>query len=209
MQPRQRLWRRIKSMTTMLYERSEGTKLLAPPDERTLLPERATSQAAVSVTTLFAAGIAHDQAERFAEFLSEKLGTDLELRVRHWSYNELEHLRAGEVAADLAEQTDVLLLITHADELLPPAVARWIAGWLLQANSSCAAVCLVGSNDCSVESPVARHLCRACEAAQIQFFVSGFTAKARHQRTSSVSSEYFTSPDHFEAFGIMHWGINE
>src|SRR5688572_9189446 len=62
------LWRRIKSMTTMLDRRSEGTKLLAPPDERAVLPERASSQSAVSLTTLFATDAAHNEAERFAEF---------------------------------------------------------------------------------------------------------------------------------------------
>jgi len=191
----------------MLYGRSEGTKLLAPPNERTLLPERVTWQAAVSVTTLFATDVAHEEAERFAEFLSEKLGEDLEMHVRHWSYNELQHLRAGKIAAELAEQTDVLLLVTHVDEVLPPAVARWIAGWLLQANSTCAAVCLVGSNDHTVESAVVRHLRRACETAQVQFFVSGFTVDARRELTSVASCS--GSPDHFEAFGIMHWGINE
>lgn len=194
-------------MTTMLDRKSEGTKLLAPPDERPVLPERATAQPTVSVTTLFATDVAHNEAERFAEFLSEKLGSDLELHVRHWSFNELQHLRAGKVAADLAEQTDILLLVTHADELLPPAVARWIAGWLLQARSPCAAVCLVGSGDRTVESAVARHLRRACEAAQVQFFASGLTVSAPRQRGSSVL--HSGSDDRFEAFGIMHWGINE
>jgi len=195
-------------MMNVLHEPTEKASFLGvPAQDRLLRPERTEAQLGVSVTTLFATDAAHEEAQRFTQFLSEKLGADLELQVRHWSYGELQHLRAGKVAAELAQQTDILLLVTHADELLPPAVARWIAKWLLQARSSCAAVCLVGSGDRTVESAAARHLRRACEAAQVQFFASGFTASAPRQRRSSIHRS--GSDGRFEAFGIMHWGINE
>jgi hypothetical protein len=172
-----------------------------------LLAKLAPATGAVSVTALFGTDAAHAEAERFTKFLAGKLGADLDLHVRHWSYHELQHLRVGKVAADLAEQTDILLLVTHADDVLPPAVGRWIASWLLQAGSSDAAICLVGSADAGIEAPVAHHLRNACEQTQVQFFASRFTMRGpcRPGQDALCSG----AEDHFQAFGIMHWGINE
>jgi hypothetical protein len=192
-----------------IHEAIEETTFVVPPMQtRALLPERAMAQFAVSITTLFGSDDAHDEAQRFTEFLSDKLGADVEVRVRHWSYAELQHLRAGNVAADLAQQTDILVLVTHAHEVLPPAVGRWVAAWLLQAASSSAAICLVGSSDATVEAPVACQLRNACEQAEVQFFVSAFASHARHQSPLETRA-HPNLHRRLESSGIMHWGINE
>ena len=190
----------------MLDRSSEGTKLLAPPNERALLAEHA--EAVVSVTALFEGDALHAEVHRFTELLATKLGGDIALHVRQWTYNELQHLRAERIASELAEQTDLLLLVTHADAVLPEAVGRWIAGWLRQANASCAAVCLVGLNEGdTAESGVARNLRNACEHAKVEFFFSSFKLDA--SRESIASSPGQLPRYDLHASGIMHWGINE
>jgi hypothetical protein len=194
-------------MTNVLYETSEAMKLLAPPQACALLAERVSTQGLVSVTALFDGDAAHNEIQRFTDFLGEQLGADIEVRVRHWTYHELQHLRPGKVADELAEQTDILLLVTHVDEVLPVAVGRWVAAWLQQAGASSAAVCLVGSSDgAAAHAPVARNLRNACQHAQVEFFVSTFRAQRPKAATAS-------SPNSRSArlcmYGIRRWGINE
>ena len=190
----------------MLDESGEETKLLAAPRCRMLLAEQ--TPPCLSVTALFGDETAHDEIQRFVKFLSGGLDADIDVRLRHWSYTELEHLRAETVAAELAEQTDLLLLVTQQDEALPAPVARWIAAWLQQASKRCAAVCLVGNRDNSAaEATVARNLRNACEQAQVEFFISTFTL--REPRVKIATPLCAGRRDAPCGAGIMHWGINE
>jgi len=203
---RGRAYRRIRRMRTVLDPGIEETRLLGPPNERALLAEHA--EAVVSMTALFEGDAWQEEVQRFTELLTTKLGDDIALQVRQWTYSELQHLRAERIASELAEQTDLLLLVTHADAVLPEAVGRWIAAWLRQANASCAAVCLVGLNEGdTAESGVARNLRNACEHAKVEFFVSSFKLDA--SRKSFASSPRQLPRDHLHASGILHWGINE
>jgi hypothetical protein len=191
----------------MLYGGSEGPKLLAAPHDPALLSEHLSAEGLVWVTALFDGDAAHDEIQRFTDFLGEQLGADIEVRVRHWTYHELQHLRPGAVADELAEQTDILLLMTHVDEVLPMAVGRWVAAWLQQAGPSSAAVCLVGSSDgVAAHAPVARNLRNACEHAQVEFFVSAF--KAQRPKAGTASSPNSRSA-RLCMCGTRRWGINE
>ncbi len=193
-------------MRTLLDQDSAATKLLSRPRENALLAEHA--EAVVSVTALFEGEAWYEEVQRFTELLNAKLGDDIALQVRQWTYGELQHLRAERIAAELAEQTDLLLLVTHSDAVLPEAVGRWVAGWLRQANGSCAAVCLVGLNEGdTAESGVARNLRNACEHAEVEFFVSSFKLDA--SRKSIASSPRHLPRYQLHASGTMHWGINE
>jgi hypothetical protein len=201
-----RAYRRMRCMRTLLDRDTEEPKLLSRPHEKALLAEHA--EAVVSMTALFEGEAWHEEVQRFTELLTSKLGDEIALQVRQWTYSELQHLRAERIASELAEQTDVLLLVTHADAVLPEAVGRWIAAWLRQANAACAAVCLVGLNEgASAESGVARNLRNACEHAKVEFFVSSFKLDA--SRKSIASSPRQLPRYHIHASGIMHWGINE
>jgi hypothetical protein len=191
----------------MLYERSKGPKLLPAPHHPPLLSEHLSAESLVSVTALFDGDAAHNEIQRFTDFLGEQLDTDIEVRVRHWTYHELQHLRPGKVADELAEQTDILLLVTHVDEVLPVAVARWVAAWLQQAGRSSAAVCLVGSSDgVATHAPVARNLQNACQHAQVEFFVSAFRAQRPKVGTASSPN---SRPPRLCVCGILHWGLND
>jgi hypothetical protein len=194
-------------MTTMLYERSKGPKLLPAPQDHALLSEQVSTHGFVSVTALFDADAAHNEIQWFTNFLSEKVGADIEVRVRHWTYHELQHLRPGNVADELAEQTDILLLVTHVDEVLPVAVGRWVAAWLERAGPSSAAVCLVGSSDgAAAHAPVARNLQNACRHAQVEFFVSAFKAQRPKAGTASFPN---SRSARLCMCGTRRWGINE
>ena len=193
-------------MRTLLDPGIDETKLLAPPDGRTLLAE--CGEAVVSMTALFEDEPWQEEVQRFTQLLATKLGHDIPLQVRHWTYSELQHLRAERIASELAEQTDLLLLVTQADAVLPEAVGRWIAAWLRQADASCAAVCLVGLNEGdTAESGVARNLRNACAHANVEFFVSSFKLDA--SRKSIPASPRQVPVHQLHGFGIMHWGINE
>ncbi len=193
-------------MRTLLDQESAATKLLSRPREKTLLTEHA--EAVVSMTALFEGEAWHEEVQRFTELLTTKLGDDIAIQVRQWTYGELQNLRAERIASELAEQTDVLLLVTHADAVLPEAVGRWIAAWLRQANASCAAVCLVGLNEGdTAESGIARNLRNACEHAKVECFVSTFKLDAARK---SIARSPRQIPRHqILGSGIMHWGINE
>ena len=194
------------SMRTLLDQDSAAMKLLSRPRENALLAEPA--EAVVSVTALFEGEAWHEEVQRFTELLTTKLGDDIALQIRQWTYSELQHLRAERIASELAEQTDLLLLVTHADAVLPEAVGRWIAAWLRQANASCAAVCLVGLNDGdNAESGVARNLRNACEHAKVECFVTTFKLDA--SRKSIAPSPRQIPRYQVHGSGIMHWGINE
>ena len=193
-------------MTTLLDQESAATKLLSGPREQALLAEY--SEAVVSMTALFEGEAWHEEVQRFTELLTSRLGDDIALQVRHWTYAELQHLRAERIASELAEQTDVLLLVTQADAVLPEAVGRWVAGWLRQANASCAAVCLVGlSEGDTPESGVARNLRNACEHAKVECFVSSFALDA--SRKPILRSPRQNPRYQLQGSGVMHWGINE
>lgn len=195
----------MSCMRTLLDPGIEETKLLPPPDQRTLLAEHA--EAVVSMTALFEDDPWQEEVQRFTELLTAKLGDDIALQVRQWTYGELQHLRAERIASELAEQTDLLLLVTHADSVLPEAVGRWIAAWLQQADASCAAVCLVGSSDgAATHAPVARNLRNACQHAQVDCFVSTFRAQRPLADTPSSANSQSARPC---ACGIQHWGLNE
>ena len=199
-------YRRMSRMRTLLDPGIEETKLLLPPDERTLLAEHA--EAVVSMTALFEDDPWQEEVQRFTQLLATKLGNDIALQVRHWTYSELQHLRAERIALELAEQTDLLLLVTHADAVLPEAVGRWIAAWLRQANASCAAVCLVGLNEGdTAESGVARNLRNACEHANVEFLASSFKLNASRKPIARSPCQPPMRQPHTS--GIMHWGINE
>ena len=185
---------------------SVETKLLPPPHEKPLLAEHA--EAVVSMTALFEGEAWHEEVQRFTELFTTKLGEDIALQVRQWTFSELQHLRAERIASELAEQTDLLLLVTHADAALPEAVGRWIAAWLRQADASCAAVCLVGLNKGdTAESGVARNFRNACEHANVEFFVSSFKLDASLK--STPPSPRGIPRYQLHASGIVHWGINE
>ena len=202
-----RAYRRMRSMRTLLDPGIEETKLLAPPNEKALLAEHA--EAVVSMTALFEGDDWHEEVQRFTELLTTKLGDDIALQVRQWTYSELQHLRAERIASELAEQTDLLLLVTHAGAVLPEAVGRWIAAWLRQANASCAAVCLVGLNEGdTAESGVARNLRNACEHAKVEFFVSPFRLNGQRSETANPLHACWHEAKRCGS-GILHWGINE
>lgn len=178
---------------------------MSQPREKALLAEHA--QAVVSMTALFEGEAWHEEVQRFTELLATKLGDDIALQVRQWTFSELQHLRAERIASELAQQTDLLLLVTHADAVLPEAVGRWIAAWLQQADASCAAVCLVASSDgAATHAPVARNLRNACQHAQVDFFMSTFRAQRPMADTPSSPNSQSAQP---YACGILHWGLNE
>lgn len=201
-----RAYRRMRRMRILLDQDCEETKLLSQPREKALLAEHA--EAVVSMTALFEGEAWHEEVQRFTELLTTKLGDDIALQVRQWTYSELQHLRAERIASELAEQTDLLLLVTRADAELPEAVGRWIAAWLRQANASCAAVCLVGlSEGDNAESGVARNLRNACEHAKVEFFLSSFKLDASRKLIARSPRQLPRYQLH--ASGVMHWGINE
>ncbi len=193
-------------MRTLLDRAGDRTKLLSGPRENALLAEHA--EAVVSMTALFEGDAWLEDVQRFTDLLAARLGDDIAVQVRQWTYSELQHLRAERIAWELAEQTDLLVLVTHADAVLPEAVGRWIAGWLRQANPSCAAVCLVGlSEGDTAEAGVAHNLRNACQHAQVECFVTGFRLDpSRKSVTRSPRKLPFGA---LHPSGIMHWGINE
>jgi hypothetical protein len=201
-------------MTTMLASFSQETKLLpAPASVKALLAESRScgtaTEGVFSVLALYGGQNAHAEAIRFAEFLAHNLAPDVDMQTSEWSFAELQHLRPGQVTAELAEQTDVLLLVTEEHQELPVPIRRWIASWLRQARPSCALVCLVGSalDHCPVW-PADRNLRNACAEAGVSFFASSFHSKATAPLQQCCPAYPALSLE-ISLSGISHWGINE
>jgi hypothetical protein len=188
-----------------------GLKLLpAPASAKALLAEQvATTDCIFSVLVLYGGQSAYAEATRFMEFLTANLAPDVDVQASEWSFEELQHLRPGGVTTELAEQTDVLLLVTEEHQDLPVPVRRWIASWLKQARSSSALVCLVGSapDHCPVW-PTDRNLRNACAEAGVSFFATSFHSKTASPRPECCPVHPSLSID-VSLSGISHWGINE
>jgi hypothetical protein len=195
----------------MLASFPQETKLLpAPASVKALLAEQAAeTQGVFSVLALYGGESAHAEAIRFAEFLAHNLAPDVDVQTSEWSFAELQHLRPGQVTAELAEQTDVLLLVTEEHQELPVPIRRWIASWLRQARPSCALVCLVGSapDHCPVW-PADRNLRNACAEAGVSFFASSFHSKAASCPQQCCPAHLLLSIE-VSLSGISRWGINE
>ena len=181
-----------------------GGKLVSPPATRVkafFSDHPPNAEAVLSVTMLCSAEGAHEEAAHFTEFLGEKLGRDTDLQISHWTFEELEHLRPGVVARELAEETRVLALVAAEPLELPVRVRKWIVSWLNQAQPWYALVYLYGTRD------GCERLRSACREARVNFFASGF--QTHHAVTNPRTR---SAPAGFEAEqrrGGSHWGINE
>lgn len=199
-------------MTTTLLPvgQDAAVKLLSPPalHVKALLPEYVSeAQALLSVTILCSGDGAGAEAAHFTKFLAQKLGPDVDFQANYWTFDELQHLRSGMVATELAEQTHVLILVAEELQELPVSVRKWIVGWLNQARPWYAFVCLVGSRDGRSMSAVCQCLRNACEQARVSFFLSSFRTRVRP--TSASRASRAITPKVEPPFGVAHWGINE
>jgi hypothetical protein len=191
----------------------DGNVKLLPPSAdhiKALLAEHISeAELLLSVTILYSDENAHAEAMRFNKFLTQMLGPDLGFQTSQWRLDELRYLRPGAVMMELAEQTDVLVLVTNEQDDLPITVRRWIALWLNQADPGCALVCLVGSatDRCPVW-PATANLRNACEHAGVSFFASSFHAQPAPEAPQASQPEMLITV-HCSLTGVSHWGINE
>jgi hypothetical protein len=136
----------------------------------------------------------------FREFLEQKLGSEMDFQIRHWTFEELEHLRPGIVARKLAEETHVLVLVTEELRELAVGVRKWMISWLDQARPWYALICLSGTRD------LCECLRNACREAGVNFFASRFRTD-----TAAIHRQVRRAPAAHDAEegGVTHWGINE
>lgn len=168
---------------------------------RHLLPENChIPLTTLSVLTLYSEPVAAEYA-RFMAFLDDLLGDGAELRQTAMAFGDLK--KSTGLLAE-GEAPDVVVLITGEEEL-PALLRRWLAGWLKQAHSSSAIICLL-ADGIYRESSTWHGVHRACDEAGVAFFATGFkfdgAPSACARKPTEFDREAYSS-------GIMHWGINE
>lgn len=195
-------------MTTMLQLRDAdqpaGLLLWSPPEpaETKFDPEVfCASDPTLNVLTLYSASVAAEHS-RFTGFLQDLLGIYCDLRGSALSFEDFESRPPA------LDPTDIVVLIASDErEGIPPKVRKWLSSWLTQAGGDSAVVCLLASGTYR-ETGMWHGVHRACDAAGVAFFATGFEPDTASPTRRFTPPELW-SPAHDLSYGVAHWGINE
>jgi hypothetical protein len=195
-------------MTTMLQLRDTdqpaGLLLWSPPEaaQATFKPEVSSApDPTLNVLTLYSASVAADHS-RFTQFLQDLLGIYCELRGSAVSFEDFES------SPPTIDPVDIVVLIASDERAeMPPKVRKWLSCWLTQAGGDSAVICLLARGTYR-ETGMWQGVHRACDAAGIAFFATGFEPDTSSAARSFTPPEPW-SPAHEPSCGVAHWGINE
>ena len=195
-------------MTTMLQLRDTdqpaGLLLWSPPElaGTKFDPEVfCASDPTLNVLTLYSASVAADHS-RFTGFLQDLLGIYCELQGSALSFEDFES------RPPTIDPTDIVVLIASDErDGMPPKVRKWLSSWLTQAGGDSAVICLLARGTYR-ETGMWHGVHRACDAAGVAFFATGFEPDASPARSFTPPPE-LGSPVHDVSYGVAHWGINE
>jgi hypothetical protein len=195
-------------MTTMLQLRDTdqptGLLLWSPLEpaetkfDREMFRE---SDPTLNVLTLYSASVAAEH-NRLTGFLQDLLGIYCDLQGSALSFEDFES------SPPTTDPTDIVVLIASDErEGIPPKVRKWLSSWLTQAGGDSAVVCLLARGTYR-ETGIWHGVHRACNAAGVAFFATGFEPDAGLAvRKRTPSKEWL--PTYDLSYGVPHWGINE
>jgi hypothetical protein len=195
-------------MTTMLQlcdtDQPAGLLLWSPPEPVESKFESdafSTGDITLNVLTLYSASVAADHS-RFNGFLQDLFGIYCELQGSALCFEDFES------RPPMIDRTDIVLLIASDErESIPPKVRKWLSCWLAQAGGDSAVICLLAHGTYR-ETGMWHGVHRACDAAGVAFFATGFEPDAACPNPRFTSPEPW-SPAHEPSCGVAHWGINE
>ena len=180
-----------------------GLLLWSPPEpaETKFDPEVfSTPEPTLNVLTLYSASVA--EHHRFTGFLQDLLGIYCDLRGSALSFEDFES------KPPTIDPIDIVVLIASDErDGMPPKVRKWLSCWLTQAGGDSAVVCLLARGTYR-ETGMWHGVHRACDAAGVAFFATGFEPHAASPTRSFPPPEQW-SPVHDVSNGVAHWGINE
>ena len=84
----------------------------------------------LNVVIAFEDVAAGKHAQRFYEYLTERLGADFEFTRYQWNFSLLKDPNVREVAARDAATADIVIVATHGDNDVPDHFKSWIKMWL-------------------------------------------------------------------------------
>jgi hypothetical protein len=195
-------------MTTMLQLADQdgpaGLLLWNPPEAaQTKFESKLCSipDATVNVLTLYSESVAAEHS-RFTAFLQDLLGIDCELQGSALCFEDFER------RPPTINPTDIVVLIaSNEGEGVPLKVRKWLSSWLTQEGGHSAVVCLLARGTYR-ETGIWHGVHRACDAAGVAFFATGFEPKGNPGLRRFAPSQSWL-PAHDVSSGIAHWGINE
>lgn len=186
-------------------EKAAGLLPWSPPEpgERKFDPEvSCASDPTLNVLTLYSASVAAEH-DRLAGFLEDLLGIYCDLRNSALSFEDFES------TPPTIDPTDIVVLIANDErEGIPPKVRKWLSSWLIQAGGDSAVICLLARGSYR-ETGIWHGVHRACDAAGVAFFATGFEPAAAFPARSFTPPPELWSPAHDVSHGVAHWGINE
>jgi len=126
----------------------------------------------LNVVIAFEDLIAGKHAQRFYEYLMDRLGANFEFTRHQWNFGLLKDPNIREAAAHDAVTADIVIIATHGEGELPEHVESWIKLWVGGNANPTALVILFDRPSRSSESRehVRSHLQEIANAAGMQFF---------------------------------------
>lgn len=112
----------------------------------------------LNVVIAFEDVAAGKHAQRFYEYLTQRLGADFEFTRYQWNFSLLKDPNVREVAARDAVTADIVIIATHGDADLPEHFRSWIKMWVGRNANPMALVALF---DRRVECDITRMLVRS------------------------------------------------
>ena len=111
-------------------------------------------------------------AQRFYEYLSERLGGEFEFTRYQWNFSLLKDANVREVAARDAATADIIIVATHGDHDLPDHFKSWIQLWLGKNANPMALVALFDRpNSCEITRALIRsYLNDVARVGGMEFF---------------------------------------
>ena len=117
-------------------------------------------------------------AQRFYEYLSERLGNEFEFTRYQWNFSLLKDANVREVAARDAATADIIIVATHGDHDLPDHFKSWIQLWLGKNANPMALVALFDRpNSCEITRALTRsYLNDVARVGGMEFFAEPDTS---------------------------------
>jgi len=160
----------------------------------------------------FSSGI---RAKEFFDRLVRDHGRLFRFLCHLWKFDVLLAPELGDQAVAEAADADMIVIATHAQTELPPAVKDWVELWLRQTRTPGALVALLDGVQPSVGSPFAvpTYLREVAERARMKFFCDNLESPEIEFLFAVTETQ---QPSHLEfgrdfrnSVAHSHWGINE
>jgi hypothetical protein len=156
-------------------------------DEASLAADATETKPTLRVVIAYDAVAAGQRALRMVTHLAKSQGDDLELELLPWSFDLLADEVWREVVAIDALHADILIIATHSDQPLPPAIGRWAEDAIRRKHgTSTAVVALFGpeENPDGVGSVRLRAMQQVVREAGLDFFAPS----PRHELNDTIAN---------------------